>query len=119
MLKRFVANNFRSLLNVEFRPSGLNLLVGPNNAGKTNLCSALRFVARSSESTLDAALLGIIGERWNVTNFFTPEARNLDFQIDCSLPFNGDDVRFSYSLRLQTVRADLRSESVGAESVLT
>jgi len=41
MLKRFYVSNFRSLANFEFRPTGLNLLIGPNNAGKTNLCAAM------------------------------------------------------------------------------
>jgi len=117
MLKRLRVNNFRSLLNVEFRPAGINLLVGPNNAGKTNLCYALRFVGRSSEQPLDAALLATIGERWNVTNFYVPEARQLDFEIECSIPYRGEPLSFSYNLRLESIRADNRSDTAGAESL--
>jgi predicted ATPase len=117
MLKRFLVNNFRSLLNIEFSPAGLNLLVGPNNAGKTNLCSALRFIGRSSEQTLDAALLGTIGERWNVTNLFAPEAKNLNFEVECELPFKGESLRCSYSLMLESARSTSRSDGVGSESV--
>jgi recombinational DNA repair ATPase RecF len=82
MLKRFFVNNFRSLLNVEFRPAGINLLVGPNNAGKTNLCSALRFVGGTSEQALDAAMFGAIGERWNITNFHVPQAKETEFEVE-------------------------------------
>jgi predicted ATPase len=117
MLKRFLANNFRSLLNVGFQPAGMNLLVGPNNAGKTNLCSALRFIGRSSEHTLDAALLGATGERWNVTNLFAPETKNLNFEIECELPFRGQTLRCSYSLRLDVIRSDPRSEGASSESL--
>ena len=53
MLKRFRVNNFRSLLNVEFRPVGVNVLIGPNNAGKTNLCSALRFLGLTASQSLE------------------------------------------------------------------
>lgn len=117
MLKRFRANNFRSLLNIEFRPAGMNLLVGPNNAGKTNLCSALRFIGHSSQHTLDVALLGTLGERWNVTNFFAPEATNLDFEVECELSFKGELLRFTYSLRLESARSASRNDGVGSESV--
>ena len=55
MLKLFRVSNFKSLINVEVRPTGLNLLVGPNNAGKTNLCHALRFLALTSRMSLDDA----------------------------------------------------------------
>ncbi|HUV65082.1 MAG TPA: AAA family ATPase, partial [Sedimentisphaerales bacterium] len=68
MLKRFRVNNFKSLLNFEFRPVGLNLLIGSNNAGKTNLCSALRFLALSSMASTEDAILNAVGETWNLTN---------------------------------------------------
>jgi predicted ATPase len=117
MLKRFRANNFRSLLNLEFQPAGINLLVGPNNAGKTNLCCAIRFIGHSSQHPLDVALLGAIGERWNVTNLYAPEAKNLDFEVECDLHYQGQPLRFSYSLRLDSVRSDARTETAGAESL--
>lgn len=102
---------------MEFRPAGINLLVGPNNAGKTNLCAALRFVSRSSEQNLDGALQATIGERWNVTNLFTPEARNLDFEVECELPFKDDTIRCHYSLQLESARNSTRGEGVGSESI--
>jgi predicted ATPase len=104
MLKRFRVSNFKSLLNVEFRPVGLNLLVGPNNAGKTNLCMALRFLGRTSGHPLDAALLGAIGERWNVTNLHVPDNRNLDFEVECDITFRGLTLHFNYELRLESRR---------------
>jgi len=117
MLKRFRANNFRSLLNVEFQPAGINLLVGPNNAGKTNLCYAMRFIGHSSQQPLDAALQKAIGERWNVTNLYAPEAKNLDFEVECDLQYQGQPLRFSYNLRLESVRSDARTETAVAESL--
>ncbi|MGO8674390.1 MAG: AAA family ATPase [Limisphaerales bacterium] len=111
MLTRFRANNFRSLLNVDFRPSGLNLLVGPNNAGKTNLCMALRFLGRTSESTLDAALVAAIGERWNVTNLHVNNVRNLEFEVECDITFRGETLHFNYELRLES----RRDEKAGTE----
>ncbi len=113
MLKKFRASNFRSLLNVEFRPSGLNLLVGPNNAGKTNLCMSLRFLGRTGGHTLDAALVGAIGERWNVTNFNVPESRILEFDVECDIEFRGELLHFTYKLRLES----RRDEKAGTEAL--
>src|SRR5260221_5484717 len=117
MLKRFFVNNFKSLLNVEFRPAGINLLVGPNNAGKTNLCAALRFIAGSSQHTLDAALLGAIGERWNITNFHVPQSKEIAFDLTGELSYRGEPLQLTYELRLESVSATLRGEKTDAESL--
>ena len=113
MLTKFRASNFRSLLNVDFRPSGLNLLVGQNNAGKTNLCMALRFLGHTSGSTLDAALVAAIGERWNVTNLHVNSAKILEFEVDCDITFRGEMFHFHYGLRLES----RRDEKAGTESL--
>src|SRR6266481_6715677 len=124
MLRRFRVNNFKSLLNVEFSPSGINLLVGPNNAGKTNLCTALRMAGLSSKQTLDAAALGAIGERWNLTNFYVAGKKETEFEIVAVLKHENkppydlfvqrmEEITFSYSLKLKTARTD----KVAAESL--
>ncbi|MFC3631890.1 AAA family ATPase [Paracoccus angustae] len=41
--------NWRSIKSVEFAPSDITVLVGSNNAGKTNILSAINF---------------LLGERW-------------------------------------------------------
>src|SRR5258708_38487692 len=85
MVKRVRVNNFKSLLNVDFTPSGVNLIVGPNNAGKTNLCTALRLLGLSSKHTLDAAALGAVGERWNLTNFYVSGQKEIEFEVQSVL----------------------------------
>lgn len=114
MLKRFHANNFRSLLNFEFRPSGINLLVGHNNAGKTNLCNALRFLGLSSMTSLENAAFSAVGETWNLTNAYVTKALpNIELQIDCSLVHEGLPLEFSYKLVLTASTEN----SVGREQV--
>lgn len=103
MLKRFRVNNFRSLLNVEFRPVGVNVLIGPNNAGKTNLCSALRFLGLTASQSLEDAIRTSVGETWNIRNVYTPE-ENVEIEAECSLPYKGEAIDLEYSLSL-TVRA--------------
>ncbi|MBN1361956.1 MAG: AAA family ATPase [Sedimentisphaerales bacterium] len=99
MLKRFRVNNFRSLLNVEFRPAGVNVLIGPNNAGKTNLCAALRFLGLTASHPLEDAIRAAVGETWNIRNVYTPD-QDVEFHLECSLPHEGEMVDFDYSLRL-------------------
>jgi predicted ATPase len=99
MLKRFRVNNFRSLLNVEFRPVGVNVLIGPNNAGKTNLCSALRFLSLTASLPLEDAIRASVGETWNIRNVYTPD-QNIEIEVECSLPYRRTVVDFDYSLSL-------------------
>ncbi|MBN1507606.1 MAG: AAA family ATPase [Sedimentisphaerales bacterium] len=100
MLKRFRVNNFKSLLNFEFRPTALNLLVGRNNAGKTNLCSSLRFVSLSSQTSLESAILSAVGETWNLTNVHVAGNHDMEFEVDCSLIHETQPLDFSYRLKL-------------------
>jgi predicted ATPase len=99
MLKRFRVNNFRSLLNVEFRPVGVNVLIGPNNAGKTNLCSALRFLGLTASQSLEDAIRASVGETWNIRNVYTPD-QNIEIEVECSLVYERTAIDFDYSLSL-------------------
>jgi len=100
MLKRFRVNNFKSLLNFEFAPLGLNLLVGPNNAGKTNLCSALRFLGLSSLTSLEQAVFNSVGEGWNLTNSHVSGVSEVEFEADCTLAYDDQPLEYSYKLKL-------------------
>jgi predicted ATPase len=113
MITKFRVNNFKSLLNAEFRPVGLNLIIGPNNAGKTNLCSALRFLALTSEHSLDAAALMSTGERWNLTNVYVSAPSVIEMEIECSLRHENEDLHFNYSLSLDIKKTDI----VGADTL--
>lgn len=48
--------NFKSLADVTFEPSDLTLIVGPNNAGKTNLAKAFFFLSEVYEYGLETAV---------------------------------------------------------------
>lgn len=99
MLKRFRVNNFRSLLNAEFRPAGVNVLIGRNNAGKTNLCSALRFLGLSASLPLEDAIRASVGETWNIRNVYTP-GENVEIDIECALPYEDSTIDIDYHLEL-------------------
>lgn len=99
MLERFRVNNFKSLINVEFHPAGLNLLVGANNAGKTNICHALRFLALTTRMPLDDAARRCTAEPWNLLNVYAGDD-TLDLEADCTLRSEGEVMKFTYRLLL-------------------
>jgi predicted ATPase len=108
MLTRFRVNNFKNLINVEFRPAGLNLLIGQNNAGKTNLCQALHFFALASRMPLKDAAQFVIGEVWKLTNAYQ-ENRLIEFQANVCLDADDGAEDFAYALALEVERHPVTS----------
>jgi predicted ATPase len=111
MLTRFRADNFRNLINVEVRPGRINLLVGPNNAGKTNLCNAIRFVSASASFALDEAVGRVLGENWNITNAYFPDQK-IELEADMILSESGTDDNYHYALKLNADREALTGKQV-------
>src|SRR5438445_518398 len=121
MLKRFRVSNFKSLLNVEFRPVGLNLLIGPNNAGKTNLCSALRFLSLTTLDTLENAAKKALGETWNISNVYVSDStKTIELGVEATLSDQGEQLEFHYVLRVTAERdsSSLRQSLKVSEEVL-
>lgn len=101
MLKRLRIGNFRNLINVEFRPVGLNLLIGRNNAGKTNLSSALRFLSLTSLTDLVTAARDATGDAWNLANAYVKD-KTIEFEVEVSIREGKQTLEFQYSLTLST-----------------
>ena len=108
MLTLFRVKNFKNLMNVEFRPAGLNLLIGQNNAGKTNLCQALHVFALTSQMSLKDAAQSVIGEVWNLTNAYQ-ENRLVEFEIKARLKADDGVNEFSYALALDVEKHPVTS----------
>jgi predicted ATPase len=51
-LKKLHIENFRSLRNVTWEPGDLNVLIGPNAGGKSNLLKAIEFLAATANGEL-------------------------------------------------------------------
>ena len=104
MLKRFYVDNFKTLINVEWKPGAVNLLVGPNNAGKTNLCTALRFLSLTSGRDLKESAAQV-GEVWQLHNVYLSKP-TIDFECAVELDINGVTHFFDYSLSLEVKRTE-------------
>jgi predicted ATPase len=104
MLKSFIVDNFKSLINVTFEPFGLNLLVGRNNAGKSTLCHALRFLSLSSQMSLDEAAAACTAEPWNLLNVYVPKD-TLTLTTTCNLSLPDEELSFTYELSISSKAA--------------
>jgi len=109
MLKSFRVSNFRGLVNVEFRPVGSNLLIGPNNVGKTSLCAAMRFVSQSASLALEQVAQNVVGETWNIANAYVKD-NTLQFDMSATLDDGGQPLDFDYTLQ---VRVDKSTAGLG------
>ena len=104
MLQEFRVDNFKSLINVVFKPQGANLLLGTNNSGKTNLCQALRFVSRSSLFPLDECADEVAVGRFGMTNFSLDEPTT-DFYVRAGVPHDEEGLlTFEYELTVSPPR---------------
>ncbi|MBU0717290.1 MAG: AAA family ATPase [Planctomycetes bacterium] len=104
MLEYFRADNFKSLVNVSFEPTGLNLLVGSNNAGKTNLCHAMRFLSLTTGMSLHEASRRCTAEPWSLANVYLDKP-TIDIAVRCTLTWEKKDYQFDYELSLIAPRA--------------
>jgi predicted ATPase len=53
---KLAVNSFRSLREIEWNPGSLNVLIGPNASGKSNLMRSLEFIAAGASGTLGASI---------------------------------------------------------------
>ena len=103
MLQEFRVDNFKSLINVVFKPQQANLLLGTNNSGKTNLCQALRFVSRSSLLPLDTCADEVAVGRSGMTNIALDKSTT-DFYVEIEIPYEEERQIFEYELVISPPR---------------
>lgn len=108
MLKRLYADNFRALVNFEFRPGRLNLLLGDNGSGKTSVFQVLRNLRDLVIQGRPAAeVFGDSRTRW--------ESRDVQrFELD----FERDDRSYRYVLEIQHPDSPLRKATLQSEEVV-
>lgn len=105
MLQRIWIDNFKTLVNLSFEPKGINLLIGLNNTGKTNLCEALRFLSLTSRATLDQAAAEFGGPAFLKNH--QVDSPDIRFRVEAVLPFGEDheSLTFTYDLTCTLTRA--------------
>jgi AAA domain, putative AbiEii toxin, Type IV TA system len=91
MLKRIFADNFRALVNFEFRPGQISLLLGGNGSGKTSVFNVLG-------SLKDLIFLGLPASEvfsFTRTRWETRDVQRFEMDIE------GNDGTYRYALEIQ------------------
>ncbi len=98
MITKLRLHNFKTFLNFEIDLTRYHLLIGKNNSGKTNLCSALRFLRDTA--FLDYDKIVVSGGLNGFTHWprVDPLVR---FECTCELPFQGQCLAYEYKLHLE------------------
>lgn len=112
MLRKLRVDNFKSLINVELRPGRINLLVGSNNSGKTNLCQALTFLSSTAQVPLDQAA-AVVSDPWLFTNVYLSKSQ-VTFELECDLELGDEALSYTYRLVL-VLRAAMHLGPLGRE----
>lgn len=99
MLHEFTVDNFKSLINVTFRPKEENLLLGSNNSGKTNLCQAMYFLTATSQVPLQSVVNYFSGAASRISNVYFDKS-TIDFRVRASIPFDSQVLAFTYDLTI-------------------
>ena len=114
MLQEFRVDNFKSLINIVFKPQEINLLLGKNNSGKTNLCQALQFVGASSLFALDECADRVAGGRFSMTNFAFDKS-TIDFYVRAEMPYEEENQVFEYELTISPPKSRMGEIKVDQE----
>jgi predicted ATPase len=88
------------LINVTYEPGALNLVIGENNSGKTNLCQAIRFLGLSSKMPLQEAMSLAAGTYFNLKNVYFDKS-TIDLQCTYEIPSPSSPLQFDYSLSVE------------------
>ncbi len=110
-IQELVVTGFRSLRNVTWRPGQLNLLVGPNASGKSNLLRCLELISLCARGRLAATLSeagGIVPLLWD----HQPGACGWRLRIDPIRSRKKEVDALTYELQMAQVRSGSAYEIV-------
>lgn len=106
MIKKFSCHNFRNINTSDLIFSKINILIGPNNSGKSNFIKALTFfsemVKKADEGNLRSAFLNAVSRNgWDhMLNNLAPAHSSVDFAWELDL--DREPVRYNFSFAVGT-----------------
>src|SRR5713226_9975626 len=115
MLRRVILNGFKSIkaMDLELRP--LNVLIGANGAGKSNLVSFFKMVSEMMASSLQF-FVGSSGHAQTLLYYGPKETQHIDAHFECE----ADRTRLKYSLKLAYALPDgliIESEELSSPAI--
>ena len=105
MINKFSCHNFRNIQAEDLEFEKINILIGPNNSGKSNFIKALTFFSEmlrtGKEDNLKSAFLNTISRNgWDhMRNKQVSDSEAINFSWEINL--NGQPVRYQFSFNIQ------------------
>ncbi len=116
MIKKFFVDNFKTHVNTHYELYPVNLLIGTNNSGKTNLLQALRFLGLTSIFPLSKAAAIAAHEDWTLSNVYL-DKKTIDFRLDADLKHGEENCSYQYELSLRLLPVEEIKEGSGRIAV--
>ena len=99
MIERVHIKNFKSIYDLDINVGRINLFIGENGSGKSNLLEALVFVSASQSNKLDNEFLVSRGLRVTeptlMRSAFEEENKNKDIEI-IMYDTNNDGIKYNF-----------------------
>ncbi len=120
MIKKFSCHNFRNINASELEFKKINILIGPNNSGKSNFIKALTFFSemlkKVEEGNLKSAFLNAISRNgWeHMLNNMAPEYSSIDFAWELDLENEPVRYQFSFSVGNTVEQCQILLEELSA-----
>jgi predicted ATPase len=104
-LERLRVENYRSLHELDLRFDSLNVLIGTNASGKSNILDSLRFLAQGIQ---EKDFAHAVGARGNVVQLAWKgaQAESVSLQVDVS----DGQARFEWSVKVQSVKVQSKTQ---------
>lgn len=122
MIKKFSCSNFRNINASDLEFAKINILIGPNNSGKSNFIKALTFfsemIKKSEEGNLKSAFLNAISRNgWeHILNNSADERSSIDFAWELDLDNEPVRYKFSFSTGSTVEQCQILLEELNAIS---
>ena len=120
VIKKFSCNNFRNISTEDLTFEKINILIGPNNSGKSNFIKALTFysemIQKAEQGNLKTAFLNAVARNgWeHALNKYAGEHEIIDFLWDMILDGELLRYRFSYAVGKELKDYNIVREEVSA-----
>ncbi len=120
MIDRMKITNFKSIVDAELRFGRVNIFIGANGAGKSNVLEALGVVSAALSSGVTATDLDFRGVRQSLPRLFKATFKNRTVPKNFTLEVSSGEAKYRLSLRAGEKRKHLEfhTESIHEEKRL-
>lgn len=104
MINKFSCHNFRNIFTDDLEFEKINLLIGPNNSGKSNFIKAITFFSEmlknSREGSLRSAFLNSVARNGWEHSLYKHAEPNTPIEFEWEIRLNEEPVRYKFSFHV-------------------